>query len=239
MLLAVDTSTRYAGVALWDDGMVLDCRCWHSKVNHTVELMPAVAAILESRGLKPGDLAGLAIALGPGGFSALRVGMGVVKGLALTSKRPVVGVGTLDLEAHPYLGAGLKVCALLEAGRSEVASALFGPDGRRVREDLVGTIQELAESISGSGSDIDDDEGAILFCGEGAGVWEESIRERFGSKALVIVSSPAARLWALCRMGGRRLEDGESDDLAALQPNYLRMPSIGGPKRRDWTPQQS
>ena len=229
MLLAIDTSTRYAGVALGDPGRALSSRCWRSSVNHTAELMPAVDQILRSRGLTPGDLSGIAVALGPGGFSALRVGMSVVKGLAFTTGAPVVGVGTLDLEAHPYLQSGLPVCAILDAGRKEVASALFGRDGLRVREDMVGTVEELVEGT---------DE-LTLFCGEAVSSWGGVIRERLGRLAVVVDSTPAQRTWALCQLGWERLAEGRTEDLASLQPNYLRMPSIGRPKQRDRMPQGS
>lgn len=229
MLLAIDTSTRHAGVAVCDDSRVLSSRCWRSTVNHSAELMPAVDQILRSHGLAPGDLSGIAVALGPGGFSALRVGMSVVKGLAFTSGIPVVGVGTLDLEAHSYLQSGLPVCAILDAGRNEIASALFGRDGVRAREDMVGPVEELAERI---------DE-PTLFCGEAVASWGGVIRERLGSLAVVVESAPAQRTWSLGQLGWQRLAEGKTEDLASLQPNYLRMPSIGRPKQRDRTPQRS
>ena len=134
MLLAIDTSTRYAGVALSEDGRVVSSRSWWSAVNHTAELMPAVSQLLGAAGVAVNDLEGIAVALGPGGFSALRVGMSVAKGLALASGKPLVGIGTLDAEAQPYWQTGLPVCALLDAGRSEVSSAHFGTDGQRTRK---------------------------------------------------------------------------------------------------------
>ena len=227
--MAVDSSTRYAGVALCEEGRVLSSRSWYSAVNHTVEMMPAVDQILRAHGLAAGDLEGIAVALGPGGFSALRVGMSVVKGLAVATGTPVVGLGTLDLEAYPYLRSGLPVCALLDAGRSEVASALFGPDGLRTREDTVGAVEELVESTKEP----------TLFCGEAVSNWGSLIRERLGSLAVVAGAAPGQRTWALCQLGWQRLAEGEAADLAALQPTYLRMPSIGGPKRRDRAPQRS
>ncbi len=245
MLLAIDTSTRYAGVALADSGRVLSCRSWYSAVNHTSELMPAVAQTLEGAGLTVSDLDGIAVALGPGGFSALRVGMSVAKGLAMASGKPLVGVGTLDLEAHPYLDSGLPVCALLDAGRGEVASAYFqiGPGnvpvpvpetdadakGQRVREDLICDPEELLSGI---------DE-RTLFCGEGVHPHAELIRERLGRRGVVVGHSPVSRLGSLVELGRQRLESGERDDVATLQPYYLRMPSIGGPKRRDRVPQKT
>jgi tRNA threonylcarbamoyladenosine biosynthesis protein TsaB len=229
MLLAIDTSTRYAGVALADEARVLSCRCWHSTSSHTTELMPAVSSLLKEHQLAPRGLSGIAVALGPGGFSALRVGMSVAKGLAMAAKTPLAGVGTLDLEAFPYLGSGLSVCAMLDAGRQEVASARFGSNGQRTRDDTICSPEELLTEISER----------TLFCGEGVSPWTSLIRERLGPLAVVVTNSPpAARLWSLTEMGWHRLAAGESDDPGLLQPYYLRMPSIGGPKRRDWAPQQ-
>ena len=229
MLLAIDTSTRYAGVALAGEGQVVSLSSWFSSINHTAELMPAIAEILRKQGLSAGDLSGIAVALGPGGFSALRVGVSVAKGLAMTAGKPLVGVGTLDLEAVPYLGAGLPVIALLDAGREEVASAHFGPNGQRIREDVICPPQALFEAVSQ----------ATLFCGEGVQTWAQTIKDGLGALAVVVKPAPGLRLSSLLEMGGKKLASGETDDIATLQPNYLRMPSIGGPKRRDWAPQGS
>ena len=224
MLLAIDTSTRFAGVALADADKVVACRAWHSRANHSAELMPAVAHILKDCDIAPGALTGIAVALGPGGFSSLRVGLSVAKGLAATGPTPLVGIGTLRLEAMPYLGSGMPVCAMVEAGRGDVAAAVFGPGEGEVSEERICPPQELLESFSGP----------ALFCGEGAAVWASLIREQLGKQALVVAPPvQAVRLWALAALGWERVASGDFDDPAELQPNYLRMPSIGGPKRRD------
>ena len=227
MLLALDTSTRYGGVALTHEDRVVASHTWYSRYNHTAELMPAVVHILERGGLAATDLDGVAVALGPGGFSALRVGISAAKGLVLVAKKPIIGVGTLDLEAHPYIGSGAPVCALLEAGREEFATALFGPDGDRIREDRVSNAGDLMAEIEVKIS------GPAIFCGEGVVLWREQIESRFGANAQIVRPIPAARVWALAVIGQEKLAAGESDDLTTLQPEYLRMPSIGVPKRRD------
>ena len=153
--------------------------------------------------------------------------MSVAKGLAVTAGKPLVGVGTLDLEAFPYLESGMPVCALLDAGRQEVASAHFGPDGRRTREDMICPPQALFEAVSQ----------ATVFCGEGVQTWSQTIKDGLGALAVVVKPAPSLRLWSLLEVGGEKLAAGEADDLAGLQPYYLRMPSIGGPKRRDWVRQ--
>ena len=229
MLLAIDTSTRNAGVALAEDGgRVVSCRSWYSAVNHTAELMPAVAQTLAAAGLTVNALAGIAIALGPGGFSALRVGMSVAKGLAIAAGRPLVGIGTLDLEAWPYRDSGLPVCALLDAGRGEVAAALFAA-GQRIRPDQICPPAELPA----------EGEEPTLFCGEGLAAHAELLRQRLGRRAVIAGNAPAARLYALAALGQQRLAAGDVDDVASLQPYYLRMPTIGGPKRRDRVAQRS
>ena len=227
MLLALDTSTRYAGVALADEDRMVASRTWHSTFNHTAELMPAVAQLLEGFGLAAVELDGVAVALGPGGFSALRVGISVAKGLALVANKPMVGVGTLDLEAYPYLQSGVQVCALLEAGRQECATALFGPEGIRLREDRVCTAEELLAEITGP----------AIFCGEGVAAWQDQITETWGAEAQIVRSVPAARVWALAEIGREKLAAGETSDITTLQPEYLRMPSIGAPKQRGRVPQ--
>lgn len=234
MLLAIDTSTRNASVALYDGGRVASTLAWHSTVNHSAELMPAVAQLLERRSARPSDLDGVAVALGPGGFSALRTGLSVAKGLAMASRIPVVGIGSLDLEAYPYRDAGLPVCALLEAGRSEASSALIDREGRRYRDDGISGWEELLSEIQSLKLD-----GPILFCGEGMAPWADAIRDALGSQAVPCYNPPSSRGGSLAALAQQRLERGEADDLDSLQPHYLRMPTIGVPKRRDRRVQES
>jgi tRNA threonylcarbamoyladenosine biosynthesis protein TsaB len=230
MLLAIDTSTRYASVAVADDERTLAWRGWYSNSSHTAQLMPAISQILQDLQLAVGDLAGIAVALGPGGFSALRVGLSVAKGLAMAGQKPLVGIGTLDLEAWPFLGCGLPVCALLDSGRKEVASALFAVDGTRARADSICPPEDLLAEVTKP----------TIICGEGAANWGSFFRKDPESRALVMQALlPGGRVGSLVELGRRRLGAGEFDNPALLQPYYLRMPSIGGPKRRDLMPQRS
>ena len=242
MLLAIDTSTRNASVALADGQRMIAGRSWHSVVNHTTELMPAVVQLMDSRGVLPRELDAVAVALGPGGFSALRTGLSAAKGLAMAARIPIIGIGSLDLEVYPYRESGLAVCALLEAGRSEAASALIAPDGTRLREDRITGTDELLEEVDsrlrGNDGRVGNDGGgetdaAVLFCGEGMPPWAEGIRAVLGGRAVLCHVPPSARAGSLAALAFERLERGDADDLDALQPHYLRMPSIGVPKRRD------
>ena len=224
MLLAIDTSTRYAGVALRDEDRTITSLSWYSARNHTKELMPAIRYVLESAGRGPSGLGSIAVALGPGGFSALRVGISTAKGLAMPLGIPILGVGTLEIEAYPYASTGLPICPLLDAGKVEVASAMFRESGgtwTKLKEERVSPVEELIESVL---------EPAV-FCGEGVPHRSEYLRQALGEKGIVMAfHTPSSRLWALGSLAAERLKRGETDTLAALQPLYLRRPSIGSPK---------
>lgn len=237
MLLSIDTSSRYGGTALSDgDGQVVDARMWRSTANHTAQLMPAVTELLTARGIRAAELAGVAVALGPGPFSALRVGVSAAKGLAMAGGLPIVGVDTLLLEAWRYLD--LAICgqpsdqsgpvAWLDAGRNEVAAGVFAAGGERLRDDQVAPPRDLLQQ---------DAEGPLtaVYCGEAAWARRDEIAAsiRDGSGGVVMPWTPADRLWALAEVATRRMSEGQSDDLATLQPYYLRMPTIGARRRRD------
>ena len=229
MLLAIDTSTRSASVSLAENGRVVASRSWWSVVNHSSELMPAVAQVLESRAVAPRSLDAVAVALGPGGFSALRTGLSVAKGMAMAARIPIIGVGSLDLEAHPFRNSETAICALLEAGRGEVSSALIspGPARSRLREDRITAPEVLLDEIEAL------EEERILFCGEGLTPWTGTVRARLAGRAMLCQVPASARAEALAALAFDRLEEGETDQLDSLQPTYLRMPTIGTPKRRD------
>ena len=126
MELSIDTSTRYASVGLSQEGKALADYSWVSRQNHSVELLPAVEQLLKTTGTALHDVDCIILATGPGGFSALRVGMSTAKGLGVSLGIPLVALNTLDIEAYPFRGLGLPVCSILDMGRGEVAMALYG-----------------------------------------------------------------------------------------------------------------
>ncbi len=237
MLLAIDTSSRYGGAALaGGDGELVQARMWRSTANHTAQLMPAVTELLTAQGIRASVLTGVAVALGPGPFSALRVGVSAAKGMAIAGGFPIVGVDTLLLEAWPYLDFGIPpqlpdagaTVAWLDAGRNEVAAAAFGANGERLGDDRVAAPVELLKQDA-------EYPGAAVYCGEAAWRHREDIATLTADEPGYVVMpwTPADRLWALTEVASQRLGEGEHDDLATLQPYYLRMPTIGAPRQRD------
>ena len=99
MLLAVDTSTAQTGLALYDGANVIVEMMWQSHQHHTVELAPAFEELIKRAEVKISDIEALGVAIGPGSFTSLRVGLSFVKGLALARKLPVIGIPSLDILA--------------------------------------------------------------------------------------------------------------------------------------------
>jgi tRNA threonylcarbamoyladenosine biosynthesis protein TsaB len=219
MELSIDTSTRFASAALTRQGALLAEATWHSNQNHTVELAPAVQRLLAQCAAKPTDLAAVFVALGPGGFSALRVGLGFAKGLAESRGIPLLGVGTLAVEAEAHRSLGLPTYALLDLGRGQAAWSCYAPaEGASAdaNEEHITAVAEMAEAVRGP----------AIICGEGLATLGPVLRPLLPPGVLVAASRPPTRHAALlARLGFARLSRGERDDAAALQPRYLRRPS--------------
>ena len=219
MILAIDTSTQTASLALYEgQGGVAAELTWCSASHHTVELAPYLSLLLQR--VPSSKLSGLAVALGPGSFTGLRAGLSLAKGLTLALGIPLVGVPTLDSLAYSQRYQPLPICALLEAGRGRVCAAFYekeGSDLRRVSDYLLTTVEELASHVSVP----------TLFCGEidpqGADILQK------GSNHLIFLASPASslrRAGYLAELGWERLQRGGGDDPRSLEPLYLKRPVL-------------
>jgi tRNA threonylcarbamoyladenosine biosynthesis protein TsaB len=227
MELSIDTSTRYASVGLSRQGEEAVQLTWRSEQNHSAEFVPAFKQVMERAKVDIDGIDAVFVARGPGGFSALRVGVSLAKALAVARSIPLVAVGTLEIEAHPYLGLGLPVCALIEAGRSMVYTAMFGP-GRQTSdgEYSVKTHHDLVSSIRGP----------TLFCGEAAGTLAGLLRDDLGETAMLPECQPPTRKpGVLARLGYRRLLASDTDDPETLQPLYMRGGQFDSAQRRTGT----
>lgn len=224
MLLAVDTTTHMASVALYEEtkGRVLGEESWYSVNNHTVELMPRLVRLFEQQRIAPDALTGLVASLGPGSFTGLRIGLSVLKGLAMAQSLPLVGVPTLDVVAHPHTTQGLPIWAILQAGRGRICAAHYvDHKGRwRRRGDYqLTTLEGLCKQVTEP----------VLFCGELDNEDAARIRQTLTFEVSVVTPAASLRRAAfLAELGWERLARGDSDDPATLSPIYLHSPQIDG-----------
>lgn len=225
MLIAIDTSTAVAGICLYDidRSAVVDERVWQTGIRHAEQLVPQVDAALRLRGLGPADLHAIAVALGPGTFNGVRVGVATAKLLARARGLPIVGVDTLEPYAAAARGSGWLVRPLLGAARGEIATALWraGAVLSRLEDDRIAGPHELFVEPAE----------LTLFTGELTDEWRAAL-SRLGPRALVATPAQAVRRPALlAELGAERLRRGEVDDVATLAPIYLRPPHITAPRR--------
>jgi len=222
MLVAIDTATRMAGVALYDQdgGRVLAEESWACSENHTVELMPRLVRMMEEQGVPPSRMSGVVVSLGPGSFTGLRAGLGVAKGLVLAHKVPLVGIPTLEVVARPHTHQALPIWAACQAGRGRICAAHYiRRRGRWLRQGdyYLTTWEGLCAEV----------ERPAFLCGEIDARDADSIREQLGPD--VVIATPAASLRRaayLAEMGWERLSLGESDNPATLTPIYLQQPRL-------------
>lgn len=215
MELSIDTSTRYASVAISRQGGTVAELTWRSERNHSVELVPAIRELLARTGVETKSLEAMFVARGPGGFSALRVGMSTAKAMAVSLGIPLVAVGTLDLEVAPYLGLGYPVCGVIEAGRTRVYVGEY-MGGNDPVYNVVNTEEFLPKAKAG-----------FLYCGEAIHELDPELRKRLGSGFLVAdVPPPTRRAGAMATLGYRKLQAGEVEDALSTEPFYLRSSQV-------------
>ena len=220
MLLAIDTSTAQIGMALYDGSTVPAEFTCATGLHHTQELAPLLSRMLAQCGKTMGDVQALGVAIGPGSFTSLRVGLAFVKGLALARHIPLVGVPTLDVVAASVPPSEKRLAAILQAGRGRLALVWYraSETGWQAEGTAVGTTaEELVEHIHRP----------VIICGE----MTENDRHRLARKYKnVTLASPAAcvrRPGILAEIAWRRWQAGQVDTASSLAPVYLHV--VGGP----------
>ncbi|MBT9143413.1 MAG: tRNA threonylcarbamoyladenosine biosynthesis protein TsaB [Dehalococcoidia bacterium] len=220
MELAIDTSTRVASLALSSRGALIAEITWYVGQNHTVELIPNLICLLQQRKADIQNIESVMVARGPGSFNGLRAGIATAKGLAFALGIHLVGISTLEVLAFPYADVGFPVCPILNAGRGEIATALFRKrkgHWERLTVEHTTTIDDLCSQIGQR----------TIFCGEISDEGWMQLEQQLGKKALIVKGSATLRrAGCLAELGWHRMESGDFDDPFTLQPLYLKSPAI-------------
>jgi len=226
MQLAIDTSTDTASLALVQDNEVLAELTWHCGQNHTTQLLPHLAHLLNQAKLNLQSASGIIIAKGPGRFDGLRVGISTAKGLAFSLNIPIVGISTLEVEAYQHAETGLPICPVFNASRGEIATAIYQTKHNewcQLIAEHITTVEALCSQITTK----------TIFCGEFIPSIATQLSKELTEKAIIPPSAARLRRASfLAELGLKRLIAGDYDNPATLQPLYLRRPLITKPKHR-------
>ena len=213
-VLAVDSSTERESVALVEHGEIRGEVRLQQTGHHSRRLLPAIAFLLGNLDLAPADVDAYAVAVGPGSFTGLRVGISTVQGLALALRRPCLGVPTLDVLAARIRGAAPFLVALMDGGRGQVYARLYDgaarPLGDAAADVLGGVLTAVPRPAAFVGDAVARDRDEIVRVQPDAMFPERSL---FLAGTLGLVAEP-------------RLLGGEGVDAGALRPVYLREAHI-------------
>ena len=227
MLLAIDTATAQISLALHDGHALIAESTWFSPNNHTVELAPSVRALIAQSNRSLDELTGLAVAIGPGSYSALRIGVAFAKAVASARKLPLVGISTLDILALAQCSYQSDLYPVAQAGRGRVIAARYGWDdasGRWMVTEKPANYEwgELLNAINANGApafitgEVNADAAALI----------QAARENETPVTLVDSGARLRRAGYLAQEAIARLSAADADrsvfDAAAVVPIYIK-----------------
>lgn len=254
LLLALDTSTRQASVALCTEQTLLGEYTWQVGNNHSVELLERIQRLFAECGTTMQALDAIAVATGPGSFNGLRVALTTAKSLAFALQKPLVGVSTLDIIAAQHRDWHGPICAVLEAGRSELYTACYITEisdsdnsaenaehtrnaamqwhMRQLSDYLIQSPKEVSTLLQeqvGEWLGVPGERAlpTILFCGEISAASRQALQ--MNMQSTYVFAAPVAstrHASVLAMLASQRLQQGQEDDPLVLEPLYIRRPSI-------------
>ena len=228
MELALDISSKTNSISISEQGEILNEMVWQSSHNETVELIPNLVLLLKQTQVKADSLQAILIAIGPGRFNSLRVGLGIAKGLSFSLNIPLISISTLNVMAYPFANTKLQVCPIQQAGHNAIATATYQQSNtwHCTKPAYLTTLELLCKQV----------EQQTLFCGE-IGVDTANVIERhLGSLAVMPKTSRISNTASLAALGWKRFINGEQDNIATLQPLYLRPPHITESRKKNILP---
>jgi tRNA threonylcarbamoyladenosine biosynthesis protein TsaB len=217
-ILAADTSGKSAAVAILEEDSIVGEILLNTEMHHSENLLPALDRLCQMTGMSVSQVDLFVCTTGPGSFTGLRIGLGTMKGLALATGKPLIGISTLEALAGNASFSPLNICPMLDARKNQIYTALY-------KKEVSGGMQCLIpDRLSDIGLFLREISGETLFLGDGAVRYRKEIkaammdRSFFGEPYQDHVRGSVAGL-----LGYHRFKGGISTDASTLTPCYLRL----------------
>mgnify|MGYP000949123752 FL=1 len=220
-VLGIDTAMSTGSVALIEGEQVIAEYLLNIHATHSERLLPALDRLLQDAGWVGDDVAGIAVATGPGSFTGLRIGVATAKALAYTLRKPLIGVTVLEGLAFQVGFASRWVCSLVDARHQEAYGCLYELNGlpTAATTHRAGPVVELVEEVLAVA------DGDVCFVGDGALAYGDIISSLAGARMITPTSnSMCLRASSIALLGREHLLAGEQHDPLTLAPLYLRLP---------------
>ncbi|WP_428312238.1 tRNA (adenosine(37)-N6)-threonylcarbamoyltransferase complex dimerization subunit type 1 TsaB [Hydrocarboniphaga sp.] len=216
-LLAIDTATEACSAALWLDGALIE-RFEVAGRTHTEKLLPLVQALLAEAGIRPAQLDGLVAGIGPGSFAGVRIGVGLVKGLALGLDRPVAGISSLAMLAQAAIrGGAQRVLPCIDARMSEIYLGAYQRGGDGLAQSL-----QFDQVVPPEQADLSALAGDWTAVGTGWGSYDAILRQRLAKAPLSVDGSALPHAQDALLLALPLFQSGQALGADELAPAYLR-----------------
>ncbi|SHE73865.1 tRNA threonylcarbamoyladenosine biosynthesis protein TsaB [Caldanaerobius fijiensis DSM 17918] len=218
-VLAIDTATALASVALTEeDKVIAECSVSNIKT-HSKVLMPIISKIFDMASLKPEDIDVIGVSIGPGSFTGVRIGVATAKGMAISLKKPLIGISTLDGLAQNTPFVDSIICPILDAREHQVNNALY----RFEKNALKRLTDYRAIDIDELLSELKEYRESIIFSGDGVFLYKDILIETLAEKALLApVNAIMPRASSIAHLAAKRAKEGTSSSSLSVVPIYLK-----------------
>jgi len=217
VILGIETSTKTSSVALTDGAKIRDEISLHLGLSHSEKLIALVDEILKRNGINIKYIDGIAVSIGPGSFTGIRVGVSTARGLAQSLDIPLVGIPSLDGLTFGIGTSGEVVCPMIDALRREIYTALYEGRKRLTPYQLIGIENWLGR--------LKDRVETILFLGDALDIYEDLIKDSLQKKARIVEKERRyASAAKVADLGLEKLVSGEGKKYNEVFPLYIRRP---------------
>ncbi len=218
-VLAIDTSTVVAAVALMDDEKLLGEYSINNKKTHSQKLMVMIDEILKDLDIKPSDIDVFAASIGPGSFTGLRIGVTTAKAMAYATNKPVVAVPTLDALAYNIVTSEFIICPILDARNSQVFTALYEVKDKRferITEYMGIPVFELVQIIIQNNK-------KVIFTGDAIDLHKDYFKSELGENCeFAPLGNRLQRGASVAELALMMAKEGKFTSSFELVPFYLR-----------------
>lgn len=220
MILAIESSSLVASVALADEDRVIAEYTTNQKKTHSQTLLPMIDEIFRITEIKKNDITAIAVSAGPGSFTGLRIGSATAKGLGLALDKPLISISTVEGLAYNIQYTDKLICPIMDARRNQVYTGIYrNENGNQITlmEQTAIAVEELAEMLNEKGS-------SVIFLGDGTPVYKEVLDEKLNIPHYYApVNMNRQRAASIAALGMIYFAQGKTETADSHVPDYLRV----------------
>ncbi len=217
-ILALETSTLVSSVAVATADTLLAEITIQTKKTHSELLMPHIAKIIDMAGVNKADIKAIAVSIGPGSFTGLRIGLATAKALSYAMNIPIIGVPTLAALAYGCLAPAVMLAPMLDAQKGNVYQALFEWQAGELKEIMVPTVMAIEQVLE----KLTQYQKPVILMGEAAVLHRTAIEQAGNGLVLAAPHLIIQRAGSVAGLGHKMFKQGIQHNTMSLEPLYIR-----------------